>query len=205
MPSLYIFKFTVLRSPIRDSKCDCGYIGSVVFVLAIPSGHKPRHFLTDWAAKRLERIKPFLQNHSAQPPIPIISRFSATSYLCRMPTQTLGKRRLSSGSPPPQSSSSASSSRGPRTNSAALKPSQEELGLSALVVCNADQEVSSSSSSSDHAQILFLLTCCLSQAKLNYVSESMQDILGYTSSDLIGKSVYLIFHPDEVPFLRQIH
>ncbi|OXG43927.1 hypothetical protein C349_06519 [Cryptococcus neoformans var. grubii Br795] len=99
-----------------------------------------------------------------------------------MPTQTLGKRRLSSGSPPPQSSSSASSSRGPRTNSAALKPSQEELGLSALVVCNADQE-----------------------AKLNYVSESMQDILGYTSSDLIGKSVYLIFHPDEVPFLRQIH
>lgn len=33
----------------------------------------------------------------------------------------------------------------------------------------------------------------------------MQDILGYTSADLIGKSVYLIFHPDEVPFLRQIH
>ncbi|WVQ92454.1 hypothetical protein IAS59_006263 [Cryptococcus gattii] len=99
-----------------------------------------------------------------------------------MPTQTLGKRRLPSGSPPPRSSASASSSRGPPTSSGGLKASQEELGLSALVVCNADQE-----------------------AKLNYVSESMQDILGYTSADLIGKSVYLIFHPDEVPFLRQIH
>ncbi|WVQ77006.1 hypothetical protein IAR50_006685 [Cryptococcus sp. DSM 104548] len=59
---------------------------------------------------------------------------------------------------------------------------REELGLSAWTACNADQE-----------------------AKLQYVSESMQDILGYTPSELVGKSLYLIFHPDEIPFLRHIH
>ncbi|ODO05938.1 hypothetical protein I350_04999 [Cryptococcus amylolentus CBS 6273] len=59
---------------------------------------------------------------------------------------------------------------------------REELGLSAWIACNADQE-----------------------AKLQYVSESMQNILGYTPDELVGKSLYLIFHPDEIPILRHIH
>lgn len=38
-----------------------------------------------------------------------------------------------------------------------------------------------------------------------YVSSSIQEILGYTPEELIGKSGYLIFHPDEIPYLREIH
>nr|ODN87473.1 hypothetical protein L203_03250 [Cryptococcus depauperatus CBS 7841] len=89
---------------------------------------------------------------------------------------------MGSRSWPIGSSSSSSSSRSSRWASPARKASQEELGLSAIVAVSADQE-----------------------AKFQFVSESMQDILGYTSGDLIGKSCYLIFHPDEIPFLRHIH
>ncbi|WVN89102.1 uncharacterized protein L203_104318 [Cryptococcus depauperatus CBS 7841] len=87
---------------------------------------------------------------------------------------------MGSRSWPIGSSSSSSSSRSSRWASPARKASQEELGLSAIVAVSADQE-------------------------FQFVSESMQDILGYTSGDLIGKSCYLIFHPDEIPFLRHIH
>ncbi|WWC66225.1 uncharacterized protein I206_100126 [Kwoniella pini CBS 10737] len=84
---------------------------------------------------------------------------------------------LSSARPP---GSSGSSSKPPGTGSSVS--SQEELGLSAWLACSADQE-----------------------ARIGYVSESMQEILGYTPNDLIGKSTYLIFHPDEIPMLREIH
>ncbi|WVW82501.1 hypothetical protein I302_104512 [Kwoniella bestiolae CBS 10118] len=83
----------------------------------------------------------------------------------------------SGGGGPPGSSGS---SRPPGTGSSVS--SQEELGLSAWLACSADQE-----------------------ARISYVSESMQEILGYTPNDLIGKSCYLIFHPDEIPMLREIH
>ncbi|WWD17694.1 hypothetical protein CI109_102135 [Kwoniella shandongensis] len=89
------------------------------------------------------------------------------------------------GQPPNRKASSSTaastSSRGPPTRSTSVA-SIEELGLSAWVACSADQE-----------------------AKFHYVSESMQDILGYGSEDLVGKSCYLIFHPEEIPGLRQIH
>ncbi|WVQ97609.1 hypothetical protein IAU59_004723 [Kwoniella sp. CBS 9459] len=84
----------------------------------------------------------------------------------------------SSSSGPP--GSSGSSTRPPGTGSSTS--SQEELGLSAWLACTGDQE-----------------------AKIAYVSESMQDILGYEPSELLGKSCYLIFHPEEIPMLRQIH
>ncbi|OCF54256.1 hypothetical protein L486_08170 [Kwoniella mangroviensis CBS 10435] len=81
------------------------------------------------------------------------------------------------GGPP----GSSGSSRPPGTGSSSVS-SQEELGLSAWLSCSADQE-----------------------ARISYVSESMQEILGYTPNDLLGKSCYLIFHPDEIPMLREIH
>ncbi|KAK1925446.1 hypothetical protein DB88DRAFT_194686 [Papiliotrema laurentii] len=38
-----------------------------------------------------------------------------------------------------------------------------------------------------------------------YVSDSITEILGYQPQDLIGRSAYEIFHPDEIPYLRDIH
>lgn len=38
-----------------------------------------------------------------------------------------------------------------------------------------------------------------------YVSESISEILGYEPEDLVGKTSYLIFHPDEVELVRQVH
>ncbi|WVF70296.1 hypothetical protein IAT40_005085 [Kwoniella sp. CBS 6097] len=97
---------------------------------------------------------------------------------------------LSLGRGPASASGSGSSTTGPPGSSGSSRPpgtgsstsSQEELGLSAWLACTGDQE-----------------------AKIAYVSESMQDILGYESSELLGKSCYLIFHPEEIPMLRQIH
>ncbi|ORY29331.1 hypothetical protein BCR39DRAFT_467560, partial [Naematelia encephala] len=57
-----------------------------------------------------------------------------------------------------------------------------DMGLSAFFVANADRE-----------------------ARYVYFSSSITDILGYDPSELIGKSAYMIFHPDEIPFLREIH
>lgn len=33
----------------------------------------------------------------------------------------------------------------------------------------------------------------------------MTEILGYESKDLLGKSSFLIFHPDEIEALTQVH
>ncbi|BEI90410.1 uncharacterized protein CcaverHIS019_0304800 [Cutaneotrichosporon cavernicola] len=57
-----------------------------------------------------------------------------------------------------------------------------ELGLSALFVLTGERN-----------------------AVMVYVSESIAEILGYEPYDLVGKTSYLIFHPDEIPLLREIH
>lgn len=42
-------------------------------------------------------------------------------------------------------------------------------------------------------------------ARLLYVSSSIEDILGHSPQDVIGKSCWEYFHPDEIPFARAIH
>ena len=42
-------------------------------------------------------------------------------------------------------------------------------------------------------------------ARLLYVSNSIVDILGYSPQEVIGKSCWEYFHPDEIPFARAIH
>ncbi|CAK9783186.1 hypothetical protein CC85DRAFT_263927 [Cutaneotrichosporon oleaginosum] len=61
-------------------------------------------------------------------------------------------------------------------------PLARELGLSALFVLTGERN-----------------------AVMVYVSESIAEILGYEPGDLVGKTSYLIFHPDEIPLLREIH
>jgi len=38
-----------------------------------------------------------------------------------------------------------------------------------------------------------------------YISESIQDILGYGPFDLLGKSAWIIFHPEEIGFIHENH
>lgn len=42
-------------------------------------------------------------------------------------------------------------------------------------------------------------------ARLLYVSTSIVDILGYAPHEVIGKSCWEYFHPDEIPFARAVH
>ncbi|TVY64270.1 hypothetical protein LSUE1_G006301 [Lachnellula suecica] len=42
-------------------------------------------------------------------------------------------------------------------------------------------------------------------ANVMFASESIVDILGYHSGEVIGRSCFDYFHPDEVPFARNIH
>ena len=42
-------------------------------------------------------------------------------------------------------------------------------------------------------------------ARIRYVSDSVEDILGYTTNEAIGKSCWEYFHPDEIPFARAVH
>ncbi|MCJ1314833.1 hypothetical protein MMC15_000145 [Xylographa vitiligo] len=42
-------------------------------------------------------------------------------------------------------------------------------------------------------------------ARLLYVSSSVTDILGYSPQEIVGKSCWEYFHPDEIPFARAIH
>ena len=41
-------------------------------------------------------------------------------------------------------------------------------------------------------------------ARIKYVSDSVEDILGYLPPEVKGKSCWEYFHPDEVPFARAI-
>jgi len=38
-----------------------------------------------------------------------------------------------------------------------------------------------------------------------FASESIADILGYRPDEVIGRSCFEYFHPDEIPFARDIH
>ena len=42
-------------------------------------------------------------------------------------------------------------------------------------------------------------------ARILYSSTSIEDILGYSPQEVIGKSCWEYFHPDEIPFARAIH
>ncbi|KAK6371610.1 hypothetical protein LTS17_008862 [Exophiala oligosperma] len=42
-------------------------------------------------------------------------------------------------------------------------------------------------------------------ARIKYCSDSIEDILGYLPNEVIGKACWEYFHPDEIPFAREIH
>lgn len=42
-------------------------------------------------------------------------------------------------------------------------------------------------------------------ANILFASESIVDILGYPPEEAIGKSCFDYFHPDDVPFARNVH
>ncbi|KAI9761098.1 MAG: hypothetical protein M4579_001250 [Chaenotheca gracillima] len=44
-----------------------------------------------------------------------------------------------------------------------------------------------------------------SQAYLLYASDSIVDILGYQPHEVIGRSCFEYFHPEEIPFARSVH
>ncbi len=43
------------------------------------------------------------------------------------------------------------------------------------------------------------------EANILYASESIVDILGFQPAEVIGKSCFDYFHPEEIPFARTIH
>lgn len=42
-------------------------------------------------------------------------------------------------------------------------------------------------------------------ARILYVSNSIADILGHRPEEVIGRSCWEYFHPDEIPFAQAIH
>ena len=42
-------------------------------------------------------------------------------------------------------------------------------------------------------------------ARIRYCSESIEDILGYLPHEVLGKSCWDYFHPEEIPFAREVH
>ncbi|KAI9781376.1 MAG: hypothetical protein M1835_004299 [Candelina submexicana] len=42
-------------------------------------------------------------------------------------------------------------------------------------------------------------------ARLLYASDSIVDILGYSPQEVVGKSCWEYFHPEEIPFAREVH
>jgi PAS domain S-box-containing protein len=42
-------------------------------------------------------------------------------------------------------------------------------------------------------------------ARIKYVSDSVEDILGYLPHEVKGKSCWEYFHPNEIPFARAVH
>ncbi|KAI1619043.1 hypothetical protein EDD37DRAFT_606953 [Exophiala viscosa] len=42
-------------------------------------------------------------------------------------------------------------------------------------------------------------------ARMKYCSDSIEDILGYLPNEVVGRSCWEYFHPDEIPFAREIH
>lgn len=42
-------------------------------------------------------------------------------------------------------------------------------------------------------------------ARIKYCSDSIEDILGYLPHEVTGKACWEYFHPEEIPFAREIH
>ncbi|KAK4936691.1 hypothetical protein LTR10_022478 [Elasticomyces elasticus] len=42
-------------------------------------------------------------------------------------------------------------------------------------------------------------------ARIKYCSDSIEDILGYLPNEVVGRSCWEYFHPEEIPFAREIH
>lgn len=42
-------------------------------------------------------------------------------------------------------------------------------------------------------------------ARIRYCSDSIEDILGYLPNEVVGRSCWEYFHPEEIPFAREIH
>lgn len=42
-------------------------------------------------------------------------------------------------------------------------------------------------------------------ANILYASDSIFEILGYSPQDVINKSAFEFFHPDEIPYARSVH
>lgn len=53
-------------------------------------------------------------------------------------------------------------------------------------------------------RLIFLSDLSL-DARIKYVSDSIEDILGYRPNEVKGKSCWDYFHPDEIPFAREVH
>lgn len=54
--------------------------------------------------------------------------------------------------------------------------------------------------------VAFLLIEILYEdARLLFASDSITDVLGYSPQDVVGRSCFEYFHPDEMPFARSVH
>jgi PAS domain S-box-containing protein len=53
--------------------------------------------------------------------------------------------------------------------------------------------------------ILSLLLDLSPEANILYASDSIVDILGFQPAEVLGKSCFEYFHPDEIPFARRVH
>ena len=70
------------------------------------------------------------------------------------------------------------------------------LGRSAVFILVADRDVSAPPCHPFTAK---------GQAKYLYLSDSIEDVLGYEPTELLGRSAYSVFHPDEIPMVLDIH
>ena len=53
--------------------------------------------------------------------------------------------------------------------------------------------------------VLIALSDLSEDARIKYCSDSIEDILGYLPHEVTGRSCWEYFHPDEIPFAREIH
>ena len=53
--------------------------------------------------------------------------------------------------------------------------------------------------------VIFFPPDLSADARILFCSNSIIDILGYHPSEILGRSCFDYFHPDEVPFARSVH
>ena len=54
-------------------------------------------------------------------------------------------------------------------------------------------------------QLLMMYLDLSLDARIQYVSDSIEDVLGYRPTEVTNKSCWEYFHPDEIPFAKAIH